>query len=264
MRSANCLKNDNIVYIGDLIQKTEAEMLRTPNFGRKSLNEIKEVLAGMGLHLGMDIAGLAAGEHRGSGQEVRGPVLSRWVRARILRRVGWRSHPIIRAIPPQGERGPVRRARRTKQNTDTRTRKCATAAATASSTAPTSIARRCSPTWPRSLIEHEQIKTTLPKAKELKRIVDKLITLGKRGDLHARRQAGAAAEAGRRMSPSSSPRSGPRYKERNGGYVRVLKAGFRYGDMAPMAIIELVDRDPDAKGAGDKARVAAEEAAAAE
>jgi DNA-directed RNA polymerase subunit alpha len=55
VRSANCLKNDNIVYIGDLIQKTEAEMLRTPNFGRKSLNEIKEVLAGMGLHLGMDV-----------------------------------------------------------------------------------------------------------------------------------------------------------------------------------------------------------------
>ncbi len=68
VRSANCLKNDNIVYIGDLIQKTEAEMLRTPNFGRKSLNEIKEVLAQMGLHLGMEVAELAAGEHRGAGQ----------------------------------------------------------------------------------------------------------------------------------------------------------------------------------------------------
>ena len=77
VRSANCLKNDNIVYIGDLIQKTEAEMLRTPNFGRKSLNEIKEVLAGMGLHLGMDVAELAAGEHRRPGQEVRRPDLSR-------------------------------------------------------------------------------------------------------------------------------------------------------------------------------------------
>jgi hypothetical protein len=68
VRSANCLKNDNIVYIGDLIQKTEAEMLRTPNFGRKSLNEIKEVLPGMGLHLGMEVPKLAAGEHRRPGQ----------------------------------------------------------------------------------------------------------------------------------------------------------------------------------------------------
>ena len=75
VRSANCLKNDNIVYIGDLIQKTEAEMLRTPNFGRKSLNEIKEVLTGMGLHLGMEIVDWPPGEHRGPGQEVRGPVL---------------------------------------------------------------------------------------------------------------------------------------------------------------------------------------------
>ena len=71
VRSANCLKNDNIIYIGDLVQKTEAEMLRTPNFGRKSLNEIKEVLASMGLRLGMDIPGMAAGEHRGNGQEAR-------------------------------------------------------------------------------------------------------------------------------------------------------------------------------------------------
>ena len=75
VRSANCLKNDNIVYIGDLIQKTEAEMLRTPNFGRKSLNEIKEVLAGMGLHLGHGSARLAAGEHRGARQALRGALL---------------------------------------------------------------------------------------------------------------------------------------------------------------------------------------------
>ena len=75
VRSANCLKNDNIVYIGDLIQKTEAEMLRTPNFGRKSLNEIKEVLAQMGLHLGMEVAELAAGKHRRTGQALRRPLL---------------------------------------------------------------------------------------------------------------------------------------------------------------------------------------------
>jgi len=111
-----------------------------------------------------------------------------------------------------------------------------------------------------SLIIHEQIKTTLPKAKELKRIIDKLITLGKRGDLHARRQALASIkqeEAVRKLFAEI----GPRYKERSGGYSRVLKAGFRYGDMAPMAFIELVDRNVDAKGAGDKARVAEEEAA---
>lgn len=112
-----------------------------------------------------------------------------------------------------------------------------------------------------SLIEHEQIKTTLPKAKELKRVMDKLITLGKRGDLHARRQAAAQLKQDEYVAKLFDV-LGPRYAERKGGYTRVLKAGFRYGDMAPMAIIELVDRDEDAKGAGDKARVAAEEAAA--
>ena len=111
-----------------------------------------------------------------------------------------------------------------------------------------------------SLIEHEQIKTTLPKAKELKSIIDKLITLGKRGDLHARRQAGARLKQDAYVAKLFDV-LGPRYKDRQGGYARVLKAGFRYGDMAPMAIIELVDRDVNAKGAGDKARVAAEEAA---
>ena len=110
-----------------------------------------------------------------------------------------------------------------------------------------------------SLIEHEQIKTTLPKTKELKRVMDKLITLGKRGDLHARRQAAAQLKQDKYLAKLFDV-LGERYKERNGGYTRVLKAGFRYGDMAPMAIIELVDRDVDAKGAGDKARVAEEEA----
>ena len=111
-----------------------------------------------------------------------------------------------------------------------------------------------------SLIEHEQIKTTLPKAKELKRIADKLITLGKRGDLHARRQAAAQLKQDIHVAKLFDI-LGPRYKERSGGYVRVLKAGFRYGDMAPMAIVELVDRDPAAKGAADKARVEAEASA---
>ena len=112
-----------------------------------------------------------------------------------------------------------------------------------------------------SLIEHEQIKTTLPKAKELRPIVEKMITLAKRGDLHARRQAAAKLKQDKHVSKLFEI-LGPRYKDRAGGYVRVLKAGFRYGDMAPMAIIEFVDRDPAAKGADDKARVAEEDAAA--
>ncbi|OIQ31734.1 MAG: 50S ribosomal protein L17 [Roseobacter sp. MedPE-SWchi] len=108
-----------------------------------------------------------------------------------------------------------------------------------------------------SLIEHEQIKTTLPKAKELRPIIEKMITLAKRGDLHARRQARARLKEDQYVAKLFDI-LGPRYAERSGGYVRILKAGFRYGDMAPMAIIEFVDRDVAAKGAADKARVAAE------
>ena len=110
-----------------------------------------------------------------------------------------------------------------------------------------------------ALIEHEQIKTTLPKAKELRPIVEKLITLAKRGDLHARRQAAAQLKEDKDVAKLFEI-LGPRYKDRQGGYIRVLKAGFRYGDMAPMAIIEFVDRDTSAKGASDRARLEAEEA----
>ncbi len=110
-----------------------------------------------------------------------------------------------------------------------------------------------------SLIEHEQIKTTLPKAKELRPIVEKLVTLAKRGDMHARRLAASQlndeAHAARLFEVL-----GPRYKDRQGGYLRIVKAGFRYGDMAPMAIIEFVDRDVEAKGAADRARAEAEAA----
>ena len=113
-----------------------------------------------------------------------------------------------------------------------------------------------------ALIKHEQIITTLPKAKDLRPVIEKLITLGKRGDLHARRQADAQLKEDKHVARLFEI-LGPRYKDRQGGYVRVLKAGFRYGDMAPMAIIEFVDRDPNAKGAVDKARTAAEDAAAA-
>jgi large subunit ribosomal protein L17 len=112
-----------------------------------------------------------------------------------------------------------------------------------------------------SLIEHEQIKTTLPKAKELRPIIEKLITLAKRGDLHARRQAAAMLKQDKDVAKLFDV-LGPRYKDRQGGYTRVLKAGFRYGDMAPMAFIEFVERDVSAKGAADKAREAAFEAAA--
>jgi large subunit ribosomal protein L17 len=98
-----------------------------------------------------------------------------------------------------------------------------------------------------ALIKHEQITTTLPKAKDLRPIVEKLVTLGKRGDLHARRQA-IAEIRDVDMVKKLFAVLGPRYKDRNGGYTRVLKAGFRYGDSAPVAVIEFVDRDVDAKG----------------
>ena len=98
-----------------------------------------------------------------------------------------------------------------------------------------------------ALLKHEQITTTLPKAKELRPVVEKLITLGKRGDLHARRQAIAQIrDVG--MVKKLFDVLGPRYKDRKGGYIRVLKAGFRYGDNAPVAVIEFVDRDESAKG----------------
>ena len=98
-----------------------------------------------------------------------------------------------------------------------------------------------------ALIKHEQIITTLPKAKDLRPVVEKLITLGKRGDLHARRQAISQLQNVELVKKIFDVLA-PRYKERNGGYCRVLKAGFRFGDNAPMAVIEFVDRDVDAKG----------------
>ena len=110
-----------------------------------------------------------------------------------------------------------------------------------------------------SLIEHEQIVTTLPKAKELRPFVEKLITLAKKGDLSSRRLAMS------RIRDEAQTKKlfdvlGPRYKERQGGYIRVLKAGYRYGDNAPMAVIEFVDRDVEAKGRADRERMDALEA----
>lgn len=113
-----------------------------------------------------------------------------------------------------------------------------------------------------SLIEHEQIVTTLPKAKDLRPIVEKLVTLGKRGDLHARRQA--ISELGHLPAVRKLfDELATRYKERNGGYLRILKAGFRHGDAAPVAVIEFVDRNVEAKGAADRARAEKTEATAA-
>jgi large subunit ribosomal protein L17 len=98
-----------------------------------------------------------------------------------------------------------------------------------------------------ALIKHEQIVTTLPKAKDLRPVVEKLVTLGKRGGLHARRQA-IAQMRDIAMVKKLFDVIGPRYKERNGGYIRVLKAGYRHGDSAPVAVIEFVDRDVEARG----------------
>jgi len=106
-----------------------------------------------------------------------------------------------------------------------------------------------------SLIEH----ATLPKAKELRPIVEKLITLAKKGDLNSRRLA-IARTRNKEMSKKLFDVLGPRYKDRQGGYIRIMKAGFRYGDNAPMAVIEFVDRDESAKGAVDHARKESEDA----
>ena len=115
-----------------------------------------------------------------------------------------------------------------------------------------------------ALIKHEQIKTTLPKAKDLRPVVEKLVTLGKRGGLHARRQILSQLQD-EKLTEKLLSTIATRYKARAGGYTRVLKAGFRYGDMAPMAIIEFVDRDPAAKGqdSGPKQNKAEGEAAEA-
>jgi large subunit ribosomal protein L17 len=107
-----------------------------------------------------------------------------------------------------------------------------------------------------SLIKHEQIVTTLPKAKDLKRVMDKYITLAKRGDLNSRRIT-ASRLRDEAMVKKLFDVLGPRYKDRNGGYTRVIKAGYRYGDSAPVAVIELVDRDETVKGADDRARAEA-------
>ncbi len=104
-----------------------------------------------------------------------------------------------------------------------------------------------------SLIKHEQITTTLAKAKDLKRVMDKYITLAKRGDLNSRRLA-VSRMRDEAMVKKLFDTLAPRYKNRSGGYTRVMRAGYRHGDSAPVAVIELVDRDESVKGVEDKAR----------
>ena len=110
-----------------------------------------------------------------------------------------------------------------------------------------------------SLVEHEQIVTTLPKAKELRPFVEKLVTLAKKGDLNSRRIA-IARMRNKEQAKKLFDVLGPRYADRQGGYIRIMKAGYRYGDNAPMAVIEFVDRDVDAKGKIDRERLAGVEA----
>ena len=105
-----------------------------------------------------------------------------------------------------------------------------------------------------SLIEHEQIVTTLPKAKELRSVAEKMVTLAKNDTLHSRRVALSRLHNNRECVAKLFDTIGPRYKDRSGGYTRVLKAGFRYGDASPMAVIELVERDEAAKGKKDAER----------
>ncbi len=211
VRSANCLKNDNIVYIGDLVQKTEGEMLRTPNFGRKSLNEIKEVLAHMGLH-------------SGHGRQSAGrPRTSRSWLARSKNRFDKEAGAA--ALDDQA---------------------CVTSVAAASSTAHRATGRRCSRTWPRRWSSTSRSRRPCPRRRSCAPW-SRSLSPGAQRHLHARRllisRTRCEATAAKIIDVLA-----PRYQERPGGYVRIMKAGFRYGDNAPLAVIEFVDRDIDAKG----------------
>ncbi|KAJ6644912.1 DNA-directed RNA polymerase subunit alpha [Pseudolycoriella hygida] len=178
VRSQNCLQNANIIYIGDLVIKTEAEMLKTPNFGRKSLNEIKDILVGFGLKFGKNM------RHK--------------IKGRKLNRTSSHREAMFANM---------------------------------------AIA----------LVMNEQIKTTLPKAKELRPYIEKLVTKAKKSGLASRR--GILSKIKNKVAVQKLVDIlGKRYNERPGGYTRIIKAGFRYGDMAPVAYIEFVDRDLSSKG----------------
>merc|ERR1711991_1210428 len=183
------------IYIGDLVQKSEGEMLRTPNFGRKSLNEIKEVLNGMSLYLGMEIP-------------------------------NW---------PPDNIAEMSKKLNRTSEHRKALLKNMLN-----------------------SLIKYEQITTTLPKAKFLKPQADKIITLGKKETLQTTKILMSKLQDVKSANKVKKTLS-KRYEKRNGGYTRIIKAGFRYGDNAPMAIIEFVDRDVEAKRVDKKKKSASKE-----
>ncbi len=221
VRSANCLKAENINYIGDLVQRTEVELLRTPNFGKKSLTEIKEVLEQHGLALGMR--------------------LDNWPPP------GLRSEEPVRAADVlDGVLAPARDRSSARGSTPRRLNGVCYASPeirAVGSAETRRTAARCSATWRRRCCVHETVRTTLPKAKELRRVVEPLITLAKEDGVSRRRLAFTAC-ATTWPSAACSRSSVRASRARPGGYLRILKIGFRVGDSAPMAIVQLLDQ-PD-------------------
>ena len=220
MRSANCLKAENIYYIGDLIQRTETELLKTPNLGRKSLNEIKEVLASQGLTLGMK--------------------LENWPPR------AWTGHQVARQSVHNRQYQQGRTGQRESKGKRSMRHRHGLRKLNRTSSHRLAMLRNMT----NSLLKHEAIKTTLPKAKELRRVAEPMITLGKSPTLANRRLAFDRLRD-RDMVVKLFDELGPRYKARNGGYLRILKFGFRQGDNAPMALVELVDRPEPAEDARD-------------
>ena len=205
MRSYNCLKNANIQTIRELVQKSENEMLKTKNFGRKSLNEIKDILHKMGLSLGMKFD-----EH-----------------GRII----WPPLPSQTAPPTSGgNRGPLSAA----EDPDMRHRNSGSKLGRQPAHRRATLRNLVT-----NVIEKERITTTLTRAKAARPLAEQMITLGKRDSLHSRRQAAAYL-----MTPAATQKLfadiAPRFADRAGGYTRIIHAGFRMGDGAKLAILELL------------------------
>jgi large subunit ribosomal protein L17 len=219
VRSANCLKAENIYYIGDLIQRTENELLKTPNLGRKSLNEIKEVLASRGLTLGMKLENWPP--------RVWTSAESYWFHSSRPSSGGvscTRPYLIRRPAQKGRKESTMRHGHGLRKLNRTSSHRLA-------------MLRNMM----NSLIEHEAIKTTVPKAKELRRVIEPMITLAKNDSVANRRLAFDRLRDRDSVTKLFND-LGPRFKARPGGYTRILKMGFRVGDNAPMAFVELVDR----------------------
>ena len=193
VRSANCLKAENVYYIGDLIQRSENELLKTPNLGKKSLTEIKDILGTYGLSLGMKLDNWPPSNLQDQDQ-----IKKFWGKMR--------------------HKYSGRKLNRTSSHR-------------------TAMFKNMMA----SLIEHEEIKTTLPKAKELRKFLERLITISK-VDTVAKRRVVFSRIRSKDAVIKLFSELGPRFKNRPGGYLRILKCGFRPGDKAPMAIIQLVDK----------------------